>query len=153
VGFADNLSGEDGLPASGKGTSRWSVRGLVARCWRARFIRFLLVGGLNTLFGYSVFALLILLHVVYPVAAFLATTLGVLFNFKSYGVLVFGSHDNRLIFRFFFVYGICYLVGLVPLAWASAHGVSLLLMAAICAIPMAGFAFTLNRRLVFRRMS
>lgn len=116
---------------------------------RSRFLRFLLVGGLNTLFGYSVFAGLILLRVAYPVAAFVSTVAGVLFNFKSYGALVFESHDNRRIFRFFVVYGVCYLVGLAPLAWAKAHGVSLLLMAALFILPMAAFAFVLNRRFVF----
>jgi putative flippase GtrA len=104
-------------------------------------------------FGYSVFALLILLHVVYPVAALLATVLGVLFNFKSYGVLVFGSHDNRLIFRFFLVYGIGYVVGVGLLALGKMIGVHVLVTAAVCALPMAGFSFLLNRRLVFRRMS
>ena len=116
----------------------------------SRFLRFLIVGGINTVFGYSVFAALILLKVAYPIAAFLSTVFGVLFNFKSYGRLVFGSHDNSLIFRFFGVYGVCYLLGLAPLAWAKAHGVPILLMAAICALPMASIGFLLNRRFVFR---
>ena len=116
-----------------------------------RFVRFLLVGGINTVFGYSAFAILILLKVPYPIAAFFATVLGVLFNFKTYGTLVFQSHDNRLIFRFFAVYGICYLVGLIPLAWAKAHGVPILLMAAIFVLPMAGLGFVLNRAFVFHK--
>ena len=81
----------------------------------------------------------------------ISTVLGVLFNFKSYGTLVFGSHDNRLILRFVLVYGVCYLVGLVPLAWAKSHGVPILAMAAICALPMAGLAFALQRAFVFAR--
>jgi putative flippase GtrA len=115
-----------------------------------RFFRFLVVGGVNTVFGYGVFAAFILLKLPYPVAALLSTTLSVLFNFKSYGRFVFGSHDNRLIFRFFLVYAICYVVGLAPLAWAKAHGVPILLVAAIFLLPMAALAFTLNRLLVFR---
>ena len=122
----------------------------IRRLLRSRFVRFLLVGGLNTAFGYTVFAICILIGIPYPVAALVSTVLGVLFNFKSYGTLVFGSHDNRLILRFFAVYGICYLVGLLPLAWAKAHGVPVLLVAAVCAIPMAALAFTLQRALVFR---
>ena len=118
---------------------------------RNRFVRFFLVGGLNTVFGYSIFAVCILIGIPYPVAALVATALGVLFNFKSYSLLVFASHDNRLIFRFLAVYGICYVVGLAPLAWAKAHGVPILWMAAICALPMAAFAFTLQRLLVFHR--
>lgn len=111
----------------------------------------MLVGGLNTAFGYTVFAICILIGTPYQLAALVSTVLGVLFNFKSYGALVFASHDNRLIFRFIAVYGICYLVGLVPLAWAKAHGVPILWMGAICVLPMAALAFTLQRVLVFHR--
>jgi putative flippase GtrA len=122
--------------------------------WRSllanRFVRFLLVGGLNTVFGYGVFALFILMRVPYPIAALLATVLGILFNFKSYGTLVFGSRDNRLIFRFFFVYGIGYAVGVGLLALGKAFGVPVLLTGAVIAIPVAGLSFVLNRSFVFR---
>lgn len=102
------------------------------------------------MFGYGVFAVAILAGAPYALAALFSTVLGVLFNFKSYGTLVFASHDDRLILRFFGVYGVCYLVGLAPLAWAKAHGVPVLWMAAICAVPMAALAFTLQRAFVFR---
>ena len=116
---------------------------------RVQFLRFVLVGVLNTAFGYGVFALLIALRIPYPIAAFLSTTLGILFNFKTYGVLVFGSHDNRLIVRFFLVYAICYALNVAALAWGSAHHISLYLVAAVMALPMAGLSFVLNRRFVF----
>jgi putative flippase GtrA len=116
---------------------------------RSRFVRFLLVGGINTLFGYGVFAALILLRVPYALAALVSTVAGILFNFKSYGTLVFGSRDNRLIFRFFAVYGVCYLLGLVPLAWAKAHHMNLLVVAAVMLVPMAAVSFVLNRTFVF----
>lgn len=134
----------------GESQGERSGQGRIRRNLRSRFIRFVLVGGLNTAFGYAVFAICILIGIAYPLAALISTVLGALFNFKSYGTLVFASHDNRLIFRFLAVYGICYLVGLVPLAWAKAHGVPILWMAAICMLPMAALAFTLQRVLVFR---
>lgn len=129
--------------------SRGSLIRGVARIWRYRFLRFLIVGGLNTVFGYGVFAALILLKVHYAIASFLATAAGILFNFKTYGTLVFESHENSRILRFFIVYGITYLAGLLPLGWGKAHHVSLLIVAAIIALPMAAFSFFLNRRFVF----
>ena len=126
-------------------------RGLGERIPVAQFVRFLLVGLLNTAFGYGAFAVLILLGLRYPVAAFLATVAGVLFNFKSYGTLVVGSRDNRLLLRFFAVYGACYLINLIPLAWAERNGVSLLIAGAVIALPMAALSFALNRRFVFTR--
>ncbi len=138
--------GGPGVPGSDKRSGEGGIRRLL----RNRFVRFLLVGGLNTAFGYTVFAIGILLGIPYPLAALVSTVLGVLFNFKSYGTLVFASHDNRLIFRFVLVYGICYAVGLIPLAWAKAHGVPILWMAAIFLLPMAALAFVLQRVLVFQ---
>jgi len=126
---------------------------ILRRISRNRFLRFIVVGGVNMAFGYSIFAIFILLGLPYPIAGLLATVLGILFNFKTYGRLVFGSHDNRLIFRFVSVYAVCYLVGLVPLAWGKAHGVPVLLVAAMCLLPMAVFAFTLNRMFVFRGLN
>lgn len=117
----------------------------------AQFVRFLLVGLLNTAFGYGAFALLILAGLPYPLAAFLSTVAGILFNFKSYGTLVFRSHDNRLLLRFFAVYLVCYGINLIPLAWAERNGISLLVTGAVIALPMAALSFALNRRFVFPR--
>ena len=101
------------------------------------------------MFGYGVYALLILLDVPYPIAVFLSTTAGVLFNFKSYGTFVFNSHDNRLLGRFAAVYAVLYVVNLIPLAWAKRNGVSLIVAGAVVALPMAALGFLLNRRFVF----
>lgn len=116
---------------------------------RSSFVRFLLVGGLNTVFGYCVYAMFILATVPYPIAIFLSTSAGILFNFKTYGALIFGSHDNRKILRFIAVYGFCYALNLVALGWLRVLGVSLLAGGAILAIPMAAVAYLLNRRFVF----
>lgn len=75
-----------------------------------RFLRFVLVGVLNTIFGLSVYTVCIYVGMPYQVATFVSTVLGVLFNFKSIGVMVFGCHDNRLIWRFFFSYAVVYVI-------------------------------------------
>lgn len=66
-----------------------------------QLVKFLLVGGLNTLFGYAVFAVLISTGLHYTIAVFIGTLIGVLFNFKTTGKLVFDSQDNTLIWKFF----------------------------------------------------
>lgn len=115
------------------------------------FVRFLIVGGLNTLFSYCIFALLLMMGIPYPLAVLIASIVGILFNFRTYGALVFGSHDDRLLLRFFAVYAVCYLLNLAPLAWARHHGLSLYVAGAVVAIPVAFVAYTLNRLFVFRK--
>ena len=118
-------------------------------CWAQPFFRFLVVGGLNTAFGYGVFALLILLGVHYAIAALLSTVLGILFNFKTTGMLVFHSHDNTLIAKFFAVYGVNYVIGVLVLKAFKALGVHVLVTAAVSILPMAALSFVLMRWFVF----
>ena len=75
-------------------------------------IRFYIVGVINTLFGYGVFALLIFLKCTYPIAALIATVLGVLFNYQTTGRLVFTS-KKASIFRFVIFYSLIYATNIV----------------------------------------
>jgi putative flippase GtrA len=104
----------------------------------------------NTAFGYAVFALLILVGAHYAVAALLSTICGVLFNFRTTGRLVFDNRDSTLLFRFAGIYAICYALGVLMLRLSRTLGVDVLLAAAVLALPMALFSYTLNRLLVFR---
>ncbi|MGC7556563.1 GtrA family protein, partial [Pandoraea pneumonica] len=48
-----------------------------------RLVNYFLVGGLNTLFGYGVFAVCLWIGLHYSLAIAISTVLGTLFNFKS----------------------------------------------------------------------
>ncbi|MBF0560147.1 MAG: GtrA family protein [Nitrospirae bacterium] len=115
-----------------------------------RFIRFLIVGGINTAFGYGVYALLIFLKFHYAVASLLATILGVMFNFKTTGSLVFESKDNRLIFKFVGVYAIIYALNTASLGVFNYFKVDMYLAGAAMLLPMAMVGFVLNKNLVFK---
>lgn len=54
-----------------------------------RLVRFLATGVLNTAFGYGVYALFVALGMPYLPALVVATVLGVIFNFFSFGKLAF----------------------------------------------------------------
>ena len=115
-----------------------------------QLVKFLLVGGLNTLFGYAVFAVLISTGLHYTIAVFIGTIIGVLFNFKTTGKLVFDSHDNTLIWKFFAVYGIIYLLNIIGLYFFKKISVDLYLAGAILILPMALVSYGLNKRFVFK---
>ena len=86
----------------------------------------------------------------YSLALLLATILGVLFNFKTTGVIVFKNKNNLLVFRFFAVYGITYLGNLGGLALLVYFGVDVYIGQAVLLIPSGLFAFMLNKLFVFR---
>lgn len=84
------------------------IRNLSRRFLKFEFIRFVLVGVLNTAFGFGVYCLMIWLGVSYWWATLISNVLGVLFNFKTIGILVFKNPDNRLFFRFVSCYVLAY---------------------------------------------
>ena len=127
---------------------RW-INNFIKRFWSISFIRFLVIGGINTLFGYGVFAVFILVGLHYVLAMLFAQICGIIFNFKTTGTVVFKNRNNRLIFRFFGVYLITYLLNIGALKIFDIYGVSSLIAQAIIALPMAIVSFILLRRLVF----
>lgn len=70
---------------------------------------FLATGLLNTLFGYAIYALLVYLNTSYLLALFLSTVAGVIFNYFSYGAMVFGAKaDWKLFGKFVIAYALIY---------------------------------------------
>ena len=120
-----------------------------AELLKRKLVRFFLVSGINTAFGYGLFALLIYLGMVYPLALFLSTVLGILFNFKTIGSFVFKNHNNYLILKFFGVYAITYLVNLGSLAVLQYLSVNIYISAAILLLPIGLIAYALNTTFVF----
>jgi len=116
-----------------------------------RFMIFLLVGVLNTIFGYGIFALCIYLKLHYSLASFISTVLGVLFNFKTTGVIVFRNKNNSLIFKYLFVYGISFCIGLILLFLLNQMGINNYIGGAILLLPGAVIAYSLQRILVFAK--
>lgn len=114
-----------------------------------QFVRFLVVGLLNTLFGYSFFAIFLYAGIHYSLALLLATGVGILFNFKTTGVLVFKSHNNHLIFRFVAVYTLVYGVNVTLLKLLHTLGVGSYFGGAVLILPMAFLTFLLHRKFVF----
>jgi putative flippase GtrA len=114
-----------------------------------RFVKFLLVGGLNAAFGYSTFILALWLGLHYTLATAVCTVLGTLFNFKSIGALVFKNKDNRLLLRFLIVSGIIYAINVLALAGMLRIGIPEWLGGLILILPGAGLSYYLNSRFVF----
>ncbi len=116
-----------------------------------KFIKFLLVGVLNTIFGYGLFAFFIFLDIDYPIAVLLSTILGVMFNFKTIGKLVFDSHDNSLIFRFVLVYVVIYILNVSGL-WAlkNMSYENMYINGFVLLAPLAIISFVLNKKFVFK---
>jgi putative flippase GtrA len=81
-----------------------------------RLVKFLGAGVLNTAFGYAMYAALLFFNMPYLAALLLATVAGVVFNYFSFGRMVFNGYGGGLVFRKFVIaYLILYCVNAVLL--------------------------------------
>jgi putative flippase GtrA len=115
----------------------------------AQIIRFLFVGLINTIFGYSVFVILLYSGIHHAISLFFSTIIGIIFNFKTLGVLVFKSSNNKLIYRFFFVYLFSYVANLIIINIFHMFGLNFYLSAALSLAPIAFLSYLLNKIYVF----
>ncbi|HIS74301.1 TPA: GtrA family protein [Candidatus Galligastranaerophilus intestinavium] len=113
-------------------------------------MKFLFVGALNTAFGYSVYALFVTLHASHNIALTIQYILGVLWNFKTTGVIVFKNHDNSRIIRFFMSYVITYSINLVCLNFLVHFGLGKYISQAVMVLPMAVLSFLIFKTFVFK---
>jgi putative flippase GtrA len=80
----------------------------------------------------------------------IANILGVIFNFHTFGKLVFRSHEYRRIVRFTLVYAAIYATNLALLELLNATGLESRLAQACLVVPVALASWVLNKHVVFR---
>lgn len=114
-----------------------------------QIIKFLIVGGVNTIVGYSLFATFILLGVASGTALIAAIGLGTIFSFASTGRVVFKSSTATLLPRFVVVYGGQCVVNLALLRLLENVGIPSLLAQAMLLPFMAILTFVGLRHFVF----
>ena len=93
------------------------MKNLIKKIFSYQPIRFLFVGGLNTLVGYGVYALLVYLGVNYLIANTVSTVVGVIHSYLWNRFFTFKSKNKALkeITKFVSVYIVSYLIGMFTL--------------------------------------
>ena len=135
------------------------IKDFLKRYFEPQFIRFVLVAMLNTAFGLFVnyvflfiFEHLLKFNHAYVISNFIATIVSILFNFKTYGILVFKNKDNKLILRFLAVTTFTYLINIGGIALLEHLGsrnnyINLTIMA----VPVGLLNYVLNSVFVYKR--
>jgi putative flippase GtrA len=121
----------------------------LSNLWR-EWIRYLLVGGLNTAFSYGVYAVGIYLGTGYALASAASMIAGVLFNYRTTGGLVFRRSAGASLPRFVGCYLAVYVFSVILLAQMDAFGIDPYLSGILVAIPAAVLSYLLLKFLVFR---
>ncbi len=113
------------------------------------FLRFLVAGGVNTLFGYAVYSVAIFADTPVWLALFIGMLAGTVFNFFTTGGYAFRqlaiSRYPRFVLCYLFVYG----VNLVLFAGLSRYIADKLIVQGLLLVPLALLSYFIMSRLVF----
>lgn len=114
-------------------------------------VRFVLAGGVNTVFGLVVYSALALTPL--PTWAILVLTnlAGLVFNFMTTGGLVFRDLGLARLPRFVLCYGLVVLLYWVAIKALSPITGGRIGAMAVVIVPMVAFTYLLQSRFVFRR--
>jgi len=96
-----------------------------------RVARYVIVGLLNTVFGYGLYCVLLVAGASLWLAVTGCTILGVLFNFYTYGGLVFGGASHKVLPRFMMFYVVLGGLNFLALRAATASGLNSFLAQAV----------------------
>lgn len=117
-----------------------------------KIVRFLFIGGLNTLVGFIVFALAIYLsngNIGLSLAANIGV--GVFFNYLSYGLAVFRSFGKRQFAKFVLAYAFLYLLNYVALQFILGFQMNIYIAQFINVFYLAPLSYFIFNKLVFVR--
>jgi len=148
--ITEKACGEEPAPSEKKEGLIVKILGVAESLWQIRLLRFLVIGALNTLFSYVIYAGLILLGFHYFPASLTSTILGVIFNFFTTGRIVFHNVNNKRFILFVLVYGLTYVVNFLLLRWLiDGQGLEKLFAGALVTLPVALLSYFLNAKLTF----
>jgi putative flippase GtrA len=116
---------------------------------RHRFLRFVASGALNTLFGFAIYSVAILMGVPVWAALLVASASGVGFNFLTIGGYAFRSLLLSRFPRFAAAYIGLYLLNWKLIAWLQTWVSSAIVAQALLTLPLALLSYLIMARLVF----
>ena len=91
-----------------------------------RFIKYVLVGILNTTFSYSLYSIFLYIGIKYQIANLLALAFGIIFSFTTQGTIVFNNATKITFIKF-------------VLAWISIYSLNITLIGLLIRAPMSPY--------------
>jgi putative flippase GtrA len=114
-----------------------------------RLLRFFVAGAINTIFGFSIYALFILIRIPVPAALLAGTFAAVAFNFALTGGSVFRDLSIGRFPAFAASYGFLYFINLELIDMLSPWAGDPILAQAILILPMALLSYFTLSQVVF----
>jgi len=119
--------------------------------WNWEFFRFLFAGAINTLFGYAIFVLAILVGIHYAIAIIISTVTGSIFNYFSYGIIAFRILDKKIVLRFIILYAVLYFFNLAIFKLFLLITSNKIVVGAMCLPIMVAVTYFSSKKFVYNK--
>jgi putative flippase GtrA len=116
-----------------------------------KIFRFICIGILNTIVYYILYITFLNLNSNYILAVIYATFIGVLFNFKTFGIYVFNNNDKSLLLKFILVYLILFIINICFINLFNLLYNNYYISGFIAILPYSIISYYLNNKYVFKR--
>ena len=116
-----------------------------------QFVKFLLVGALNTIFGFVVYILFALCELSNLMVLIWSYSTAIIFNFYTMGSFVFSDIGVARMPRFIILYATVLIINLKLIEWLSPIYGGRIPAMAIIIMPMACLIYLMQRWFVFRK--
>ena len=116
---------------------------------RNRFMRFLVTGVVNTLFGFTVYSVAIICGITVWLSLLAGTVAGTVFNFFTTGGYVFRDISLNRFYRFIICYVLLYAFNLILIEGLSLWLTNKILTQFILTFPLAILSYLLMANFVF----
>ncbi len=113
------------------------------------FIRFVIVGVLNTAFSFGAYALFLFVGLNYAVASLLALIAGIFWSFQTMGRLAFQSRLRGRFHLYVLVWAVLYGVNVGLIAMLMGIGLNAYIAGLLSLVPTASLGFLMQKRYVF----
>jgi putative flippase GtrA len=112
--------------------------------------RFIIAGIVNTLFGWTIFSILILLDIAIPISLFFGMSLGILFNYITIGGYAFKKFSKKIFFKFILSNLFIYLLNLLLLSLIDRIIINVIFAQLFLAPFLALLSFIIMKKIVFK---
>jgi putative flippase GtrA len=117
-----------------------------------QYIRFIITGIINTIFGYSIFSLFIFMAFEYKMAIAISTIAGILFNYNSFKRIVFNNSDSGGLIRFTLIALCIYFLNIQGVAIFLSYGFNIHTSFVLIFLPTTIINYLLLKFFVFKKL-
>lgn len=112
-------------------------------------LRYIIVGSFNTMIGYGVYCLMLVVGMNFAGASLVSLIFGILLSFLTLGRYVFLSQLEGRLAKFILIWAVLYIFNIAAISAIMHFGADPYIAGLIAAVPTLGTAFLLQRFYVF----